>query len=171
MRVPLFCFIVGWLVCSRRVGWMWLNVQCADDGYFSHSGLLGEDEDRMGPQISASASSSAPSVTPASSTTTISRNLPQPFRNVTTVFITSYTATAFFSPVSTLDLTPAPSLATYIADVLSPSTSTITPQADTATPIFSPVETLLEPAMRVTIADTATAIGRRGGELRWIMMG
>ena len=32
VRVPYFCFMVGWLVFERRVGWMWLNVQCADDG-------------------------------------------------------------------------------------------------------------------------------------------
>ena len=150
-----------------------MNVQCADDRYFSLSGVLGEDEDRKVPQISASASSSPPAMAPASSSTTLSWNLPQPFQNFTIVFITSYTATAFFSAVSTPDPTPAPSPTTDIADMLSPSTSTstITPKPDTATPLFSPVETLLEPAMRVTFADTATAIGRSGGVLRWFVMG
>lgn len=148
-----------------------MNLQCADDRYSSHPVVLGEDKDGRVPQIPASASSSPSPMTPASSTTTLSWNLRSTFQNFTTVFITSYTATAFFSPVSTPNPTPAPSPATNISDVLSPSTSTITPQPDTATPLFSPVETLLEPAMRVTFADTATAIGRRGGALRWFLIG
>ena len=159
-----------WSIRGGLVGGQ-VNVQCADDGYFSDSGVLGEDEDRRVPPIPAPASTSPSPMTPASSTTTLGWNSPRPLPTFTTVFITSYTATAFFSPGSTPDSTPAPSPATDMSGVLSPSTSTITPQPDTVTPLFSPVETLLEPAMRVTFADTATAIGRRGGGLRWFLIG
>ena len=148
-----------------------MNVQRADDGYFSHLGVLREDEDRMVPQTSASASSSPAAMTRVSSKMTLIWDLPKYFQTFITVFITPYTATAFFSPVSTPGLTHAPSPATDIVDVFSPSTSTSTPQTDTVMPILSLVETLLEPAMRVTFADTATAMGRRGGGLRLIMMG
>ncbi len=120
-----------------------------------------------------SSSSPFPPSQPNPTPNLLSWNLPFVLHNTTTVLITSYSATAILAPASdppdTTTTTTQPTTPLFSPE---PAVQKQSPSPPSPTPpLFSPVETQLQPAMRVTFAGDGDGECGTGGGIRLVRGG